>query len=512
MIYHDLFFYQSFINSIHADQYYLLNSGLNIGNILLRISKWRNEMLIKLVLAIENAKLRRYFEQTLESSDVHITPIDQSDNPWQEVVHSGCDVIVISERLIPSPIESSFSMLNDLPEKPITFILSTHDSHEHQAQLVAAGADVVLFEGASRRSLSEAVETTLASRRQIGNIDTLDSQRLLYPKLSDFTSESPSMQIFLSETLLVASSNSSLLILGETGVGKERLAKAIHAESPRASGRFVAVNTAALPEQLLESELFGHVKGAFTGAARTRRGAFELAHEGTIFLDEIGEMPLHLQSKLLRVLQDFEVKPVGGDEPISVDVRVIAATNRDLEREMKEGRFRKDLYYRLSVVTMNMPPLRDRKEDVSSLVTHFIGYFRDKIGKDVSSISESAMRHLCEYDWPGNIRELMNVIERAILLCGSNEISTVDLPTAFNKSDSSRGALLVDTGNQSSWEGKTLAEVQREVMDNVEAQYFRMLLTSTRGRVGKAAELAGIHPRGLYNKMKRLGLMKEDFK
>ena len=204
---------------------------------------------------------------------------------------------------------------------------------------MAAGADVVLYSGISEKSLAEAIERTLESRRQLHQIDRFDRKGSSRPRIDDFISDSGKMQMFMDEVHQIIPSSSVLLITGETGVGKEHLAKAIHAESPRSAGPFIAVNTAALPEQLLESELFGHEQGAFTGAVRSRRGAFELAHGGTIFLDEIGEMPLHLQTKLLRVLQDYEVQPVGSEAPIWVDVRIIAASNRNLEEEVAAGNF-----------------------------------------------------------------------------------------------------------------------------------------------------------------------------
>lgn len=268
-----------------------------------------------------------------------------------------------------------------------------------------------------------------------------------------------------------------------------------------------------MPENLLESELFGHEQGAFTGAVRYRRGAFELAHGGTIFLDEIGEMPLHLQTKLLRVLQDYEVKPLGGENIIELDVRVIAATNRNLEEAVALGAFRQDLYYRLSVLMLTIPPLRYRKEDIPTMVRRFTTLFRYKIGREISGFFEKALNALCRYDWPGNVRELMNVIERAILLCRSHEIGMTELPNVFNGDAATNGVLLpgmmLETDDLLS---KTLPEIQLEIMDQVEQLYLERVLSKTRGRINQAAQIAGIHPRGLYNKMKRLGLRKEAFK
>jgi DNA-binding NtrC family response regulator len=235
-----------------------------------------------------------------------------------------------------------------------------------------------------------------------------------------------------------------------------------------------------------------------------------LAHGGTLFLDEIGEMPLKMQSKLLRVLQDFEFTPVGGESPVWVDVRVIAATNKDLTREVEKKRFRQDLYYRLGVITLTLPPLRQRKEDIPAMAEHFLVQQAQRIGRDIDGFSDDAVHALCEYSWPGNVRELMNVIERAVLLCRSNRITLTDLPSGFQAAKKMALSWMgvVDTDPELAWEGRTLDQVK----SRVEKKYLEMVLEKTRGRVGEAARLAGIHPRGLYGKMKKLGIDKDRFK
>lgn len=470
-------------------------------------------MLTRIVISINKQDLQDHLEESLALSGAQIECCRHLKNQWQQVVQSCSDIIVISEALIPPPIESSIAVLNNLPEAPTTVIIHDLDSSEQHAKLMAAGADVVLYSGVSLKSLIEAIETTLESRIQLVKLDLSDRKRNKQPSLNDFLSSSETMQIFINDVRQVAPSDSILLILGETGVGKEHLARAIHAESSRADGPFIALNTAALPEQLLESELFGHTRGAFTGATRSRRGAFEQAHGGTIFLDEIGEMPLHLQTKLLRVLQDYEIRPVGGDKSTWVDVRVIAATNCDLENDIQQGNFRKDLYYRLSVMSLIIPPLRERREDIPGLTRRFLNYYRYKIGRDVTLITQEAVQALYNYDWPGNVRELMNVIERAMLICKTHQITIQDLPTVFHV-----GAGLENLADgtstivTSSWNDKTLHEVREEAQDQIEKLYIEMVLKKTGGRIGEAADVAGIHSRSLYNKMKRLGLRKEDFK
>jgi transcriptional regulator with PAS, ATPase and Fis domain len=310
------------------------------------------------------------------------------------------------------------------------------------------------------------------------------------------------------------------LILGETGVGKERLARAIHTESPRANGPFIPVNCAALPEALLESELFGHMEGAFTGATRTRRGSFELSHSGTVFLDEIGEMPLHLQTKLLRVLQDREVRPVGSEKPIPIDIRIMAATNKELEKEVDNRQFRPDLYYRLSVVTLTLPPLRERVEDIPSLVENYIGYYNENLSRDISGITPEAMDALAHYPWPGNVRELMNVIERAVLLCRGLQLSLEDLPVGINASSVHSETGLPPASARPINEilppkvmtDRKLKEIRKEAVERAEISYLKVLLSETRGRIGETARKAGIQPRSLFEKMRQYGLRKEDYR
>ncbi|MFO7885358.1 MAG: sigma 54-interacting transcriptional regulator [Desulfobacteraceae bacterium] len=301
-------------------------------------------MLIRVVCAVREKKLQTEFKQKLGDADVQLKFCSAQKSQWQELIRSCADVFVVSRSLIPTPIESSVAILNNLPEKPLTIILHERESSEEHANLLASGADVVLYTGIMPESLMEAIESTIESRRQYYYIDRFDQRGRLQPRLSDFTSKSEEMNLFIEDVRQIVSSDAGLLLLGETGVGKEHLSRAIHAESTRSGGPFIPINMAAVPEALMESEMFGHEQGAFTGALRARRGAFELAHTGTIFLDEIGEMPLHMQTKLLRVLQDFEFTPVGGESSVWVDVRVIAATNKNLEKEIKKGNFRWKLH------------------------------------------------------------------------------------------------------------------------------------------------------------------------
>ena len=269
---------------------------------------------------------------------------------------------------------------------------------------------------------------------------------------------------------------------------------------------------------MIESELFGHEEGAFTGATRSRRGCFEMAHRGTLFLDEIAEMPLNLQVKLLHVLQDLEIRPVGSEHTIQVDVRVMAATNRDILAEVTEKRFRRDLYYRVSVVKLELPPLRERVDDIPALVESFTDDLSKRLGQKIRNVSRKAMKALCAYSWPGNVRELINVIERAILLCEGHEITLKDLPEEISGTPVGQLPAAVRIGKTDDqaaleeWLSKPLKEVREWAIEQSERAYLAGLLMQTGGRIAETARRAGIEPRSLYDKMKRYDLRKEEFK
>ena len=312
---------------------------------------------------------------------------------------------------------------------------------------------------------------------------------------ADIVGGSDPLLYVLHKVRQVASGDTSVLILGETGVGKELIARTIHDESPRSSGPFVVVNCAALPPNLIESELFGHERGAFTGAERQRRGRFELAHGGTLFLDEVGELPLDMQPKLLRVLQEGETERVGGTETIAVDVRVIAATNRDLNVDMEAGRFREDLFYRIAVYPITVPPLCDRREDIPLLVQHFVQHFAKRLGVRIDEVPAEVMRLLQAYHWPGNVRELQNVIERAVLT-STDRVMRLAEP-------------LKTVADAKAPTHENELEVPGLTLDEVERRYIVRVLQTTEGQVsgaGGAAEILGLHANTLRYRMKKLGI------
>lgn len=310
---------------------------------------------------------------------------------------------------------------------------------------------------------------------------------------TEIIGESRQLQSVFTLMTQVARHDSTVLLLGETGTGKELVARAIHNNSPRRSKLMIKVNCASLPANLIESELFGHERGSFTGATERKIGKFELANGGTLFLDEIGEMPLDLQVKLLRALQEREIERVGGKVVIKVDVRIISATNRNLEKEVEEGRFRRDLYYRLNIFPITLPSLKDRKEDIPLLASHFIKRFAKKADLIIKSISKRALNDMAMYDWPGNIRELEHMIERSILLSDGEMLKTIHLPCkkTEEKIQPPKDQFCVRT------------------MDENERMHIVGMLKHCKGRVagyGGAAELLDVPPSTLFSKMKKLGI------
>lgn len=311
---------------------------------------------------------------------------------------------------------------------------------------------------------------------------------------SGIITENANMKRILEMARSVADSNATVLIMGESGTGKELMARYIHENSLRKDGPFIAVNCASIPEGLLESELFGYERGAFTGAISRKAGKFELANNGTMLLDEVSEMPVSLQAKLLRVLQQREVDRIGGKEPVALDIRVIATTNRDLKKEVNEGRFREDLFYRLNVFPINLPPLRERVEDIPILVNYFLGLFNQKNKKAVKNISHEALNLLNSYQWKGNIRELENIMERAVLLASGDEI----LPeNVFPDASMAKTTAIIQTGAAPPASPTSLFDMEREMI--------KRALEDTSGNRTKAAKILGISVRTLRNKINEYG-------
>ncbi|MEW6726994.1 MAG: sigma-54 dependent transcriptional regulator [Bacillota bacterium] len=375
------------------------------------------------------------------------------------------------------------------PKLPV-IIITAHGTIQTAIEAMKAGASDYITKPFDLDELKIVVKKTLQVSRLLTEVSFLRSE--LTKSRGEMIGKSPAFQQVRLLVERVAPTGATVLLTGESGTGKEVAAVAIHQRSNRADGPFVAVNCAALPEQLLESELFGHERGAFTGANARRLGRFQLAHKGTIFLDEIGEMSPSMQAKLLRVLQDQTFERIGGTETFKVDTRIIAATNRNLEEAVKTGRFREDLYYRLNVVQIHLPPLRERKTDIPLLAQHFVTRFKSIYVSGV--ISEAAMQLLEDYHWPGNVRELQNVIERALILAQGEPIAPEHLPKELLRRETSTGPLKLEIPD----EGISLEEVEKLLIIKA--------LEKSNGNQTKAAALLKITRATLLYRMQKFGL------
>jgi DNA-binding NtrC family response regulator len=378
------------------------------------------------------------------------------------------------------------------PETPV-ILMTAFGSIEAAVSAIQGGATDYLIKPLNLDELLYRIRQVSDRYRIIAENRELREALQSRHRIEGIIGESGQMLEVVSLMRRVAPSEATVLIRGESGTGKELIAKAIHFASPRASGPLIKVNCAALPETLLESELFGHEKGAFTGALTTRQGRFELADGGTLFLDEIGDLPLHLQAKLLRVLQEREYEKVGSSRPVNVNVRILAASHRPLEALIKAGQLREDLYYRLNVVTISLPPLRERRPDLALLIDHFLRLFAEKNGKTIRGLTHEARDVLLRYDYPGNVRELENLIERAVVLTRDDVIGSSDLPLTVQDRE-------VEGDRETNL---TVA------VEGLERRMIREALARSDGVQTHAAELLGISERALRYKLIKYGFREE---
>jgi two-component system nitrogen regulation response regulator NtrX len=383
-------------------------------------------------------------------------------------------------------------------ELPVVMI-SGHGTIETAVRAVRLGARDFVEKPLSLEKTLLAVRNALKQRRLEVEVRTLRRQ---LDQRYVMVGESAALQDLRAEIAQVAPSSGRALIFGENGTGKELVARAIHAQSRRAQGPFVEVNCAAIPEELIESELFGHTKGSFTGAHASRKGKFELADGGTLFLDEIGDMSLKTQAKVLRALQEQRIEPVGGAGSVTVDVRVIAATNKDLEEEIRRGTFRDDLYFRLNVIPFRVPPLRERRDDIPVLARHFVEVLSTEHGRRAKPITPEALEVLARLPWPGNVRELRNIIERLVIMTPGERIEARHLPASLLEA-LPEGVVPATVAAEASGEATTLAAAREEF----ERQYILRRYHQCSGNMSRTAEALGVERSNLYRKMKAYGLL-----
>jgi DNA-binding NtrC family response regulator len=389
---------------------------------------------------------------------------------------------------------------------PITIIVMTgFGSIDTAVQAMRVGAYDFLTKPVDADHLRLVIQRAFRERSMQDELARLREQLQHQYSFQNVLSKSPRMHAVFELINHVAPTNATVLIEGETGTGKEQVARAIHgASAAYRQGPMVPIHCAALPESLLESELFGHEKGSFTGAALQRTGRFEQAEGGTVFLDEVGDIPPSMQVKLLRVLQERQIERVGGAGPIEVDVRIIAATNRSLPKLVKEGKFREDLYYRLNVVKIELPPLRERLEDVPLLATHFAAKYA-RPGEAAKKISAAAMEHLLGLAWPGNVRQLENAVERACVVARGPEIQVPDLPLELTSVRAAPATPTIDLDRR-------LPEIVREAVVNIESAYLRRAMKKSHGSIERCARISGLSRRSIFAKLREYQIDKKKFK
>ncbi|MBM4065434.1 MAG: sigma-54-dependent Fis family transcriptional regulator [Planctomycetes bacterium] len=397
------------------------------------------------------------------------------------------DIIVTDMKL---PGIGGLSLIHEIRKKEESVsivVITAYSSVKTAVEAIKCGADDYLTKPINIEELRLVLEKIWERQRLIAQNRMLKEKLKDKYKSSGLVGNTPQMKQIFHMIADVAPSTASILILGETGTGKELVANAVHCQSDRACMPFVALHCAALSEGVLESELFGHEKGAFTGAVQARKGRFEMADGGTLFLDEVGEMSLKVQVKLLRVLEKGEFERVGGEKTLKVDVRLITATNRNLEKEVSEGRFREDLFYRLNVITIHLPSLRERKDDIPILSNFFVIKYTKKYKKEIKGFAPEAMEALCAYHWPGNVRELENVVERAIVLCKKNTISVEHLPGNVVPDKDDMSVIKIPVGI-------SLKEAEKEIIQKT--------LQMTHGSKKEASKILGISNRKIEYKVK----------
>ncbi|MDZ7831885.1 MAG: sigma-54 dependent transcriptional regulator [Desulfobacterales bacterium] len=439
---------------------------------------------------------RTTLKTVLKSWNYRISEAGDGQAAVSTVKDSPCDLILMDVRMaVMNGIDALKQIKVYNPSIPVV-IMTAYSSVESAVEAMKAGAYDYLTKPLDFDELKLTIERAMEHTQLKDENRDLKAQLKNMAQARQIIGTSSSMQQLLEMVATVAPSEATVLITGESGTGKELIARAIHANSNRSRAPMVTVNCAALTKSLLESELFGHEKGAFTGAEKRREGRFVRADKGTLFLDEVGEMSMAMQVKLLRVLQEGEIQRVGGETPIYVDVRIIAATNMDLRAMAENGKFREDLFYRLNVVHLHAPSLRERVDDIPLLAQHFLNHYAERNRKKIKGFNPQAMDRLLKYPWPGNARELENAVERAVILSPGDYISEKDLPLSIMRPDSR------ETDTQK-------PERSEEIdgsLDDIERAAIEKALSKTNGNKSEAARLLGINRRTLYNKLSKYGL------
>jgi two-component system response regulator PilR (NtrC family) len=454
------------------------------------------------ILVVDDETIQRdIVKDILEDQGYDVLTSGSGQEALEQINTSPVDVILTDLRMPGMDGVELLEHVKIIDPDIIVVVITAYGSVESAVEAMKKGAYHYLTKPLEKEQLTLIVQRAIQAKRLSDENRSLRQELQERYEFHNIVGHSQKMQAVFRMIEKVAPSESTVLIYGESGTGKELVTRALHCHSKRKDQKFLAVNCAAIPDTLLESEMFGYEKGAFTGAYAQKKGLFEEAHEGTLFLDEIGDLNTVLQAKLLRVLQEGEFQHVGGTKTIKVNVRILAATNKDLEEEVKEGRFRQDLYYRLNVVPIFLPPLRERKEDIPYLTEHFLQKYQQKHGKSVKKVTSSVMRHFLDYRWDGNVRELESVIERSIILAEQEIIDVDTLPEKLRSvppSSVSAAPIVYDVPDQ----GISLEHVERSLIESA--------LQKTGWSIKKASELLGITYKTLQYRIQKYQLKTPD--
>lgn len=464
----------------------------------------------RILIADDEESIRFVLKKAMEKKGFSVDVAEDGTQALDKIKRGRYSLIFMD---ILMPGESGLDILPKVTDTPV-IIMTAQDTMKNAVEAMKRGAYDYISKPFDIEEVNIIAARAIEARRLSQEVAELKKEiKDRYASGSEIIGKSEAMKQLYKLIGKVSASDLTVLIQGESGTGKEMIARAIHYHSNRSKGPFIAINSSAIPKDLLESEFFGHEKGSFTGAHEKKIGKFEVAEGGTLFLDEIGDMPIDLQAKILRVIQEKEFERVGGNRPIPSDVRIIAATNRELENAIKEGRFREDLYYRLNVVPIIVPPMRERKGDIPLLVEHFLKRFREELDVEAKVMTPEALKIMSGYDWPGNVRELENTVKRAMVMSSGSKILPEDLPNAIF------GESHVKTGRFKSldelWEEKLKTFIDKGdclkmkgmydlIMRQVERPLLRFILEKTKGNQVKASEILGINRNTLRKKLKEL--------
>ena len=460
------------------------------------------------ILAVDDMEFNRHhLRKILESEGFEVDTAGDGRSAWNQLRAQRYDLVVTDLRM---PDLSGLELLAKVRAERLpvgVIVLTAFGDADEALRAMKAGADDFVAKPYEPDHLRHLIRRILDRRRLIDELEQLRKQMRGDYHFHTMVSKSPKIRKLFDLIEQVGPLGSTVLIHGETGTGKELVAQAVHAADTRRAGPFVALNCAVLNDSLLESELFGHEKGSFTGAERRKIGRFEMADGGTLLLDEIGDIPPGLQAKLLRVLQSGTFERVGGTDSIHVDVRIVAATHKVLEDEVKKGRFRADLFYRLNVIRIDLPPLRERTEDIPLLAMHFLEKHRSQKGTPVTEMASDAMQALLRHNWPGNVRELENAIEAGIALADGSVLHRDDLPesVAPRTAVAPRTSSLLDVD-------RPLPDLTCDLIARVEREYFVRLLAQYKGNVARCARHSGLSRRSVTQKLQKYGLERAEFK